>query len=42
MHNATVPLQLHDIVRSPAISGSNDVGVWITRSLITEAVQRLH
>jgi hypothetical protein len=43
MHNPTVPLNIHDIFGSPAISG-NDRGVGnnITRSLISDAIKRLH
>jgi hypothetical protein len=43
MHNPTIPLNIHDIFSSPAISGNdNGLGVNITRSLISDAIKRLH
>jgi hypothetical protein len=38
----TVPLHLHDIVTGPAITGVDDVGPRATRSLIADAIKRLH
>jgi hypothetical protein len=42
MHDSTVPLQLRDIVTGPAIAGGDDVGPQVSRSLIADAVRRLH
>jgi hypothetical protein len=41
MHNPTIELSLHDILNGSAISG-DDIGVEITRSLISDAVKRIH
>jgi hypothetical protein len=42
MHDVTVPLRLHDIITSPAITRVDDVGPRATRSLIADAIKRLH
>jgi hypothetical protein len=42
MHNPSVPLQLRDILTSPAITGTDEIGVKATRNLIADAVKRLH
>ncbi|KAF2024854.1 hypothetical protein EK21DRAFT_77790 [Setomelanomma holmii] len=42
MHNPSVPLRLRDIVTGPALAGTDDVGVQVSRSLIAEAIKRLH
>lgn len=43
MHNPTIPLVVADIFDAPAISGMNDgIGLDITRSLITDAIKRVH
>ena len=42
MHNLRVPLQLRDILASPAITRTDEIGVKATRNLIADAVKRLH
>jgi hypothetical protein len=42
MHDPTVPLQLRDIVTGPGIAGVDDIGPQATRSLIADAIKRLH
>jgi hypothetical protein len=42
MHNPTVPLCVHDIFSAPGISGADGVGLDISRSLIADAIKRLH
>jgi hypothetical protein len=41
MHNPILPLNMHDIFGSPAISGDN-IGVEISRSLISDEIKRIH
>jgi len=43
MHNPTIPLKLDNIFNSPAISGMDGgIGLEITRSLISDAIKRIH
>ena len=43
MHNPSIPLNVHDFFTAPSITGNdNGVGVAITSSLISDAVQRVH
>jgi hypothetical protein len=42
MHNPTVPLRVHDIFSAPGISDDDSIGLDISRSLITDAIKRLH
>ena len=42
MRNLSVPLQLRDIVTAPGITGVDDIGPQASRSLIADAIKRLH
>jgi len=42
MRNSSVPLQLRDIVTAPGITGVDDIGPQASRSLIADAIKRLH
>jgi hypothetical protein len=44
MHDPTIPLRLQNIVtvRGPAITGVDDIGPQASRSLIADAIRRLH
>ena len=43
MHNPTIPLRLEDILDAPSISGEDGgIGLNITRSLISDAIKRIH
>ena len=42
MRNPTIPLRLRDIVTGPAITGVDDIGPQASRSLIANAIKRLH
>jgi hypothetical protein len=43
MHNPTIELYLSDIVAAPGITGNdNEIGAHITRSLISDAIKKVH